>query len=52
MQAESFKGWMKRFIVTNYEIYIDYFQGHSEFVAQQYFSLAFNSQSMLDDSPT
>ena len=32
-QMQSFKGWMKRFIVTNYEIYIDFFKAHSEFVA-------------------
>lgn len=50
-QTEAFKGWMKRFIVTNYEIYIDYFQGHAEFVAQQYFSLALSSMLNAEDSP-
>jgi hypothetical protein len=31
-QVQSFNGWMRRFIVTNYEIFLDYFKQHSEFV--------------------
>lgn len=34
----AFKGWMKRFIVTNYEIFLDHFKFHSDFVAQKYFN--------------
>lgn len=29
----SFQKWMKRFIVTNYELFLDFFKTHSEFVA-------------------
>jgi hypothetical protein len=32
-EASAFKGWMTRFIVTNYEIYIDHFKTHAEFTA-------------------
>ncbi len=32
-EATAFKGWMTRFIVTNYEIYIDHFKTHAEFTA-------------------
>jgi len=35
-QVQAFKGWMKRFIVTNYEIFLDFFKHHSEFVGQKY----------------
>lgn len=37
---------MGRFINTNYELYIDYFKCHSEFVAQKYFSRSFNAHSL------
>lgn len=42
---------MQRFIVTNYEIYIDYFQGHAEFVAQQYFSVPLSFTVGGEESP-
>lgn len=32
-EVQSFKGWMTRFIVTNYEIYIDYFKNYADFIA-------------------
>ena len=32
-EATAFKGWMTRFIVTNYEIYIDHLKTHAEFTA-------------------
>ena len=34
---------MRRFIVTNYEIYLDYFKHHSEQVALKHFSKCFQS---------
>jgi hypothetical protein len=37
---------MKRFIVTNYEIYIDFFKAHSEFVAQKYFSKSLSANTL------
>ncbi|TNV84480.1 hypothetical protein FGO68_gene2070 [Halteria grandinella] len=45
LQLQAFKGQMRRFIVTNYEIYIDFLKGHSEFVAQRYFSKNFSISS-------
>lgn len=38
---QAFNGWMKRFIVTNYEIFLDHFKTHSDFVAQKYFNKPF-----------
>jgi len=42
-EVAGFKGWMTRFIVTNYEIYIDNFKSHGEFTAQKYFSNSFSA---------
>ncbi len=45
-EAEAFKGWMTRFIVTNYEIYIDHMKSHSEFISQKYFTNSFNANNL------
>ncbi|CDW72803.1 UNKNOWN [Stylonychia lemnae] len=46
-QILAFKGWMKRFIITNYEIFLDYYKNHSEFVAQKCFSRTLNPQNLV-----
>ncbi len=45
VSLKAFMGWMKRFIVTNYEIFLDHFKSHSEFVAQRYFNKELISQN-------
>ena len=44
---------IKRFIVTNYEIFLDFFKQHSDFIAQKYFNkMALNeaTESMIRTS--
>jgi hypothetical protein len=43
---DSWKEWMNRFIVTNYEYYIEHFKSHSEFIAQTYFSNTLNANNL------
>eukprot|EP00347_Sterkiella_histriomuscorum_P021714 403333020 len=46
-QIQAFKGWMKRFIVTNYEIFLDHYKQHCDFVAQKYFNKTFDAQNLV-----
>jgi hypothetical protein len=45
-EASAFKGWMTRFIVTNFEIYIDHLNNHAEFTAQKYFSKSYSANNL------
>lgn len=46
MSMQAFNGWMKRFIITNYEIFLDYFKSHSDAIATKYINKPlFNEQT-------